>query len=892
MTDKYRFVFTNLQGGTSHSKISISEIEVRLSVGGVDISEGANYVDAATYTSGYPPEKTIDNNTTTFWSMLTNSTLLSTEGVWWEIEFDDHQPLVEYVITSRNSLPIDSPIAWKIQRWGDGVWITQQTQTTSADWVASESRTFALNLLAVEAPVFESSGFEHGSGIVTISCDTPDSTIYYTTDGTDPTISSTEYTSPLDISVDTVVKAFATCIGFEDSSVTSEFFEIETTIPPPVISPTSGAYNLTQQITMFCPVEEAVIYYTLDGTDPDTSSILYTGPFYLLGDKTVKAVATITSYTDSVITSEVFTVNSEYDGTVYRHDIINPGAEEGDTTGWSVSHGTVLALEGVAVPPFSGVYYFVGSPGESISGIHQYLNTADANIPNEFIDAGLMSTFISWKQGSYDEFSKAFVRIDFWDNTMPLGGASMIGRYDSTYTHVESGEWVSRSMSRKIPPNTRSIRIVLRFTDDTASPINGSAIDSVSLSSFLHKEIDEYMTLPITWESSISFRRKWKTGIQTTITGYETRSSLYTFPKTDLSYKYLTMSQEESMHLLSRLYKNIHRVWGVPIFISETKLTVDAVLDQYDLVTVSAEFDFFKEGSQCIILQDFETYEIGTIASIDGNTISLVDPLSNTWSAGTSVYPILQSTLENIAELNYITDENQECEVIFSEDVSIYKPFPPAPITLPDFPIYKNYYIFNLSPNFADGIKLSINHNATQTKFLGVGTIFSLLVESKISLSTSYLLDGKEEIYNFLSFFDLHKGRKTSFWLPSFLRDIKLTSSVFMGDTILNIGDIGLATYWNSITTGVFINFRLPNGTNLQRKIISTPSETAIEIESSLGVSLTSVEAANTIVSFLYFVRFDIDEVELQYPTDLAVIMDLFFITVPLFDLGSLTLEG
>ncbi|OYT15324.1 MAG: hypothetical protein B7C24_13625, partial [Bacteroidetes bacterium 4572_77] len=86
-------------------------------------------------------------------------------------------------------------------------------------------------------------------------------------------------------------------------------------------------------------------------------------------------------------------------GTVYRHDIINPGAEEGDTTGWSVSHGTVLALEGVAVPPFSGVYYFVGSPGESISGIHQYLNTADANIPNEFIDAGLMSTFISWKQG-------------------------------------------------------------------------------------------------------------------------------------------------------------------------------------------------------------------------------------------------------------------------------------------------------------------------------------------------------------------------------------------------------------------------------------------------------------------------------------------------------------
>jgi hypothetical protein len=54
-----------------------------------------------------------------------------------------------------------------------------------------------------------------------IECTTPGSTIYFTTDGTDPSNTSTEYNGPIAITGTTVVKAIAYAIGYSSSSVAS-----------------------------------------------------------------------------------------------------------------------------------------------------------------------------------------------------------------------------------------------------------------------------------------------------------------------------------------------------------------------------------------------------------------------------------------------------------------------------------------------------------------------------------------------------------------------------------------------------------------------------------------------------------------------------------------------
>jgi hypothetical protein len=61
---------------------------------------------------------------------------------------------------------------------------------------------------------------------VTISCATPGATIYYTTNGTDPTTASTVYTAPVAVSVTTTIRALATSVGRPASGIGSATYTI------------------------------------------------------------------------------------------------------------------------------------------------------------------------------------------------------------------------------------------------------------------------------------------------------------------------------------------------------------------------------------------------------------------------------------------------------------------------------------------------------------------------------------------------------------------------------------------------------------------------------------------------------------------------------------------
>lgn len=70
----------------------------------------------------------------------------------------------------------------------------------------------------VDAPTFShASGYYNASFMLSIHTDTNNATIYYTLDGTQPTIQSSIYTAPLTIAASTTVKAYATRSGWIDS---------------------------------------------------------------------------------------------------------------------------------------------------------------------------------------------------------------------------------------------------------------------------------------------------------------------------------------------------------------------------------------------------------------------------------------------------------------------------------------------------------------------------------------------------------------------------------------------------------------------------------------------------------------------------------------------------
>ncbi|MBQ1697318.1 MAG: CotH kinase family protein [Bacteroidales bacterium] len=80
-------------------------------------------------------------------------------------------------------------------------------------------------------------GFYKGTQKITITCSDPSATIYYTTNGSEPTTSSWRYTAPISIGKNTAIRAIAVSDGHKASPVaTSTYFINERKMTLPVIS--------------------------------------------------------------------------------------------------------------------------------------------------------------------------------------------------------------------------------------------------------------------------------------------------------------------------------------------------------------------------------------------------------------------------------------------------------------------------------------------------------------------------------------------------------------------------------------------------------------------------------------------------------------------------------
>ena len=77
----------------------------------------------------------------------------------------------------------------------------------------------------------------------------------------------------------------------------------------PVITPSGGTFSGAVPVSISSPDPVAAIHYTLDGSEPTSSSPIYTGPFNLTINAEVRAVA-IRSDDISTTTSQLFTVTS------------------------------------------------------------------------------------------------------------------------------------------------------------------------------------------------------------------------------------------------------------------------------------------------------------------------------------------------------------------------------------------------------------------------------------------------------------------------------------------------------------------------------------------------------------------------------------------------------
>ena len=132
--------------------------------------------------------------------------------------------------------------------------------------------------------------------------------IYYTTDGSTPTNTSTLYSGPIMVSKNTTLRYIAIDEAGNISSVYTQTYTIDKTIPTASANVKGGLYNTNKVVTLTMS-EPGNIYYTLNGTTPTSKSILYTKPITISSTNTLKYLAIDSANNKSQIYTNIYTID-------------------------------------------------------------------------------------------------------------------------------------------------------------------------------------------------------------------------------------------------------------------------------------------------------------------------------------------------------------------------------------------------------------------------------------------------------------------------------------------------------------------------------------------------------------------------------------------------------
>ena len=128
-------------------------------------------------------------------------------------------------VNTRGFLPYTGPISLTLGGVETITAYATHTGYQSSDYTTA---TFTLNLPTAPTPVISPAGGSYpGSQTVTISEAAASATVYYTTDGTYPTLNSTAYTGPIKVSTSETVAAIATASGYSTSHTVSSQYLID-----------------------------------------------------------------------------------------------------------------------------------------------------------------------------------------------------------------------------------------------------------------------------------------------------------------------------------------------------------------------------------------------------------------------------------------------------------------------------------------------------------------------------------------------------------------------------------------------------------------------------------------------------------------------------------------
>ena len=484
---------------------------------------------------------------------------------------------------------------------------------------------------------------------------------------------------------------------------------------------------------------------------------------------------------------------------------------------------------------------------------------------------------------------------DWYHRVHLLPGRMALGNLLSTQirqVEVWNAHFATKTLSAIIGQNNGGLTLTAPVNPPTTYGMLESRLHNLSIgldgppvieASFIFQFPGEAPTLSVTgrrvvvfgiapdWSDGWLERLMWATDVLTARDGTEQRIRLRSQPRRSLEFSLLAAGDEAALLdvLLSAWQA---RVYALPVWTDKSRLSSRVNAGSTVIPVATTHLEYAADGL-LVIGTDSRNTEAAEILSVASNTVTLKQPLLQTWPAGAFVVPAQTARLRMKQGVSRITESIARSRLVF--DLVESSVIAPQEATMR----FKSAPVWLQRPNRLRDVDTEYQRLAEVLDFeTGITAVDDSAACPFIRRSFDYLCQNRGEIAALRGWLAARQGRFCTFWHPTWESSLVPTRKLLAGQTAMTVASRGYALYFNSLPGRRDIACLHKNGQWYLRTILGFGPGSSGEEEVMTLDQPFSFDALPEDWLALYFLektRLDADQIELHWLTDSLVEVSL-----------------
>lgn len=375
--------------------------------------------------------------------------------------------------------------------------------------------------------------------------------------------------------------------------------------------------------------------------------------------------------------------------------------------------------------------------------------------------------------------------------------------------------------------------------------------------------LDVVWTIPPDWSHGVQESLAWSTDVmQASATAVTQHRSLRAAPRRAFTFE--VAARRQARRAADMLLAGHSGVWQLPIW-PDVQWLGDKLNAGVASIPCATEGYDFTVGGKALLHAGVDAWEVVTIDTIAPDHLQLTSATSDSYQAGSRLYPLRASRVRDDAQERLLNDDNSRRRLTF--DLAEPCGWP----ALAGATMYQGHLVLDVRPSEPNDPTSSYGR-LQQTVDYGTSLpVVHDLPRVALRAQQSYWqLAGRAAHTWFRSLLYTLDGRRVPIWVPSFASDLRPVAAIAGSSQTLSVEWAGYTQFGLGKPNRRDVRIELDDGTVFYRRItaatIAGANET-LTLDASLSASAIAPERLRQI-SFMALSTLASDDIELDHATD------------------------